>query len=170
MNEKLYHPDFLKQQAQKSYSDTQKFLKRLKSQKPRRLDEVFYELHQQAFKQVDCLKCANCCKTLGPRITDKDIERLSKHLKMKPQQFIANYLRIDEDQDYVFQSMPCPFLAPDNYCMVYDQRPKACREYPHTDSKKMIRLLNLTLQNAETCPAVFLVLDELKQTKPEQLK
>ncbi len=30
---------------------------------------------------------------------------------------------------------PCPFLGDDNYCSVYEARPKACREYPHTDRK-----------------------------------
>lgn len=31
--------------------------------------------------------------------------------------------------------MPCPLLGRDNYCAVYADRPKACREYPHTDRR-----------------------------------
>lgn len=46
------------------------------------------------------------------------------------------YLRVDEDNDKVFKSMPCPFLGEDNLCSIYDIRPKACREFPHTDRKK----------------------------------
>jgi hypothetical protein len=44
---------------------------------------------------------------------------------------------------------------PDNYCMVYESRPKACREYPHTDRKKFAQLLSLTEKNLDTCPAVL---------------
>jgi Fe-S-cluster containining protein len=168
--DKLYNPQYLSQLAKNSQQANAKFLKKLKSKKPRRLDDVFAGLHHQVFEQVDCLKCANCCRNLGPRISHKDLERLAKFLRMKPLDFIAQYLRIDEDNDYVFQSMPCPFLADDNYCMVYESRPKACREYPHTDSKKMVTLLNLALKNTETCPAVFLVVEELKMLPPEQLK
>jgi hypothetical protein len=56
-------------------------------------------------------------------IHSADIERVSKYLKQKPQQFIEQYLRIDEDQDYVLQSVPCNFLDNEN-AMIYevDQR------------------------------------------------
>nr|MDK7631844.1 YkgJ family cysteine cluster protein [Globicatella sanguinis] len=78
----------------------------------------------------------NCCKTTGPLFTQKDIERLAKVFRMKPSLFIEKYLRIDEDNDYVLQQLPCPFLDSENYCLVYEDRPKACKEYPHTDRKK----------------------------------
>ena len=78
------------------------------------------ELHDREFKKTDCLKCANCCKTTGPLFTIADVERISKHFRQKPQQFIDQYLRIDEDNDYVLQSVPCTFLDAENYCMIYD--------------------------------------------------
>ena len=53
------------------------------------------DLHDAEFKKTDCLKCANCCKTTGPLFTSADIERVSKHLRQKPQQFIDHYLRSD---------------------------------------------------------------------------
>ena len=80
---------------------------------------------------------------------------------MKEAEFEAAYLKIDEDGDYVFQSMPCPFLQTDNYCMIYEDRPKACREYPHTDRKKMKQLFKLTLKNSSCCPAVEKMLDSI---------
>src|SRR5690554_7171782 len=89
------------------------------------------EIHNDVFKKTDCLTCANCCKTTGPLSTQTDIERIAKHLRMKPQQFANQYLRIDEDKDYVLQNVPCTFLDAENYCLIYDVRPKACREYPH---------------------------------------
>jgi hypothetical protein len=80
---------------------------------------------------------------------------------MKTVDFIRQYLFKDEDNDYVFKQTPCPFLMPDNYCMVYEDRPKACREYPHTDRKRMYQILSLTHKNCEVCPIVFGITDEL---------
>ena len=135
--------------------------RKLKKKKPKNLDDVVHSLHQEVFREIDCLECANCCKTLGPRITDNDIARVAKHLKIKPGKFIESYLRIDEDGDYVFKEMPCPFLMPDNYCMIYDVRPKACREYPHTDRKRFYQALDITLINTATCPAVFEIVERM---------
>ncbi|HYX06053.1 MAG TPA: hypothetical protein VE912_04900 [Bacteroidales bacterium] len=49
---------------------------------------------------------------------------------------------------------------------VYEDRPRACREYPHTDRKKFHQILNLTLKNSEVCPAVFMVIEKLKKEIP----
>ena len=100
-------------------------------------------MHEEVFECTDCLKCANCCTTTGPLFTDKDISRIAKHLRIKPFAFTQQYLRIDDDRDYVLKSVPCTFLEEDNYCSIYEVRPKACREYPHTDRKKQNQLLNL---------------------------
>jgi len=129
-------------------------LKRLRKMKPKELDSIFLELHEKGFKHIDCLKCANCCRSLGPRLTDIDISRLSTYLKLKTSDFISQYLKIDEDKDYVFKAMPCPFLMDDNYCMVYKSRPKACREYPHTNQKNVKSILSVCVKNIETCPVV----------------
>ncbi|WP_332911960.1 YkgJ family cysteine cluster protein [Algoriphagus boritolerans] len=50
--------------------------------------------------------------------------------------------------------LPCPFLGADNKCLVYEDRPKACREYPHTNRKNMLGILDLSLKNTLVCPAV----------------
>jgi Fe-S-cluster containining protein len=126
------------------------------------MDLQVHAYHTKISKNTDCLACANCCRTLGPRLTDKDIERIAKTLRMKAVNVISKYLRIDEDKDMVFQSIPCPFLGADNYCAIYESRPKACREYPHTDRKRFYQLFNLSIKNAYTCPIVYEVLEELR--------
>ncbi|RLD67660.1 MAG: YkgJ family cysteine cluster protein [Bacteroidetes bacterium] len=148
--------------AEKAEPSTIKLFRSLKKRKPKSLDAIVQDAHNEVFDKTDCLECANCCKSLGPRITDVDIARLAKHLRIKPGKLIEQYLRIDEDGDYVFQTMPCPFLMSDNYCMVYESRPKACREYPHTDRKRFYQVLNLTLENVKTCPAVYEIVERLK--------
>jgi len=49
--------------------------------------------------------------------------------------------------------------------LIYDHRPKACSEYPHTNRRKFIQITDLTLKNAEICPAVFEIVEELKKVK-----
>ena len=139
------------------------FFKRLKKRPPKHLDQTMQTLHDETFQEVDCLACANCCKTTGPLFTNKDIERISKHFRMKPSVFIDTYLRIDEDKDYVLQSVPCPFLGEDNYCSIYDVRPKACAEFPHTDRKKFQQITHLTLKNVAICPAAFKIVEKMTE-------
>ncbi|HAF29721.1 MAG TPA: zinc/iron-chelating domain-containing protein [Bacteroidales bacterium] len=147
--------------------ETKSFFDKLKKKKPKTLDTIVHKLHDEVFQEIDCLNCANCCKSISPTLYDKDVERLAKHFKIKPSQFVEEYLYIDEESDYVFRKTPCPFLLSDNYCMVYESRPKACREYPHTDRKRFYQILNLTLKNTEVCPAVYDVVERLKERKDE---
>jgi hypothetical protein len=151
-----------KEQVTLKYKENQQFFKRLKRVRTKVLDKLIHPLHKEVFACTDCLKCANCCTTTGPLFTDKDINRIAKHLRIKPSVFTKKYLRIDEDRDYVLQTVPCIFLGEDNYCSIYDVRPKACREFPHTDRIKQSQLLNLTEKNIEVCPAVFQIIERLK--------
>ncbi len=156
-------PKILEELSRKSFQETKAFVKKLKKKRPKNLDTIVHSLHEEAFSNFDCLDCANCCKTIGPRLTDKDIDKLAKHFRLRASDFISQYLKIDEDNDYVFNTSPCPFLMPDNYCMVYENRPKACREYPHTNRKKFYQLLPLSHKNCETCPVVYYIFEDLKK-------
>lgn len=149
--------------AKDKHKDNKIFFAKLKKKPPKQLDYVMQELHEAEFKRTDCLNCANCCKTTGPLFTDKDIERIAKHFKLKQQQFIDQFLHIDEDNDYVLQRVPCTFLGADNLCSIYEVRPKACREFPHTDRKKFQQISNLTLKNVAICPAAFNIVEEMKR-------
>jgi uncharacterized protein len=160
---KLYNPTHLKQLAKGCQSNNRKHIEKLKLYNNRKVDEFFNELHEKYFNEIDCLQCANCCRTLGPRLINKDIERIAKYLGMKSSIFIDKYLLTDEDHDFVYKSMPCPFLQADNCCSVYDFRPKACREYPHTDQNKILGIIPICLRNTSICPVVFLIINELSK-------
>lgn len=153
----------LPEEASKKSVENKKFFQKLKKKPPKNLDYLMQELHEEEFSRTDCLQCANCCKTTGPLFTNADIERISKHFKMRPSSFIGTYLRVDEDNDYVLQEVPCPFLGTDNYCSIYKVRPKACREFPHTDRKKFHQISSLTLKNVSICPAAFHIVEAMKQ-------
>ena len=152
-------PKFVKDK----HKENKAFFNKLKKRPPKQLDYLMQDLHDNEFQRTDCLKCANCCKTTGPLFTDKDIERIAKHFKMKIHQFTEQFLRIDEDNDYVLQSVPCTFLGADNYCSIYDVRPKACREFPHTNRKKFQQITNLTMKNIAICPAAYNIVEAMKK-------
>ena len=151
------------QKASTLKKENKAFYDKLKRSKTKNLDQHFHQLHEAIFEGMDCLSCANCCKTTSPIFYNRDVERMAKHLRIKPGTFIENYLRIDEDRDYVLKQAPCPFLGPDNYCSVYEARPNACREYPHTNRKRMEQILDLTYRNTMVCPAVLEITERLKK-------
>ncbi len=148
--------------AKKNQTENKKFLEKLKKQRKPGLDQIMNNLHDEAFRKIDCLQCANCCKTTGPLLLNKDIDRLAKALNTKPSLFAEQFLKIDEDQDFVFKSMPCVFLGDDNLCNVYQHRPNACREYPHTQQRDQLQKLKITFNNSLICPAVAKIVEELK--------
>ena len=151
----------LPQKAKDKHKEHKKFFQKLKKKPPRNLDREMQELHDAEFRRTDCLSCANCCKTTGPLFTARDIERISKHFRLKPQKFIEQYLRIDEDNDHVLQQLPCPFLGADNFCSIYDVRPKACAEFPHTNRKDFHKISSLTMKNVAICPAAMNIVEEM---------
>jgi len=156
-------PEQIKQKAAGKKKENKKFFQQLRQQKPGQVDQLFHATHEEVFACTDCLQCANCCKTTGPLFTDSDIQRIAKHFRLKPAEFEAKYLRVDEDGDHVLQSVPCPFLGSDNYCSIYEVRPKACAEYPHTDRRNMKEILDLTFKNISLCPAVYDIVEEMKK-------
>ena len=156
----------LKQRAKDERKSTKKYFAKLSRQKPKSLDNTVAQLHDEVFEEIDCLACANCCKTTSPIFRDIDIQRIANHLRIRPAELVDKYLHLDEDGDYVLNQSPCVFLDENNYCKVYEVRPKACREYPHTDRKQFHQILDLTLKNTSICPAAFEVVKRLKEVMP----
>jgi hypothetical protein len=159
----MIEPEKLAIMAKAARKEHAALVKRLSAIDSRKLDERVHAIHEAVFDKINCLDCGQCCRTLGPRITDTDIRRIAASLRIKPSGFVERYLVVDEDGDYIFRSMPCPFLGSDNYCSIYDDRPKACREYPHTDQRRVYQVMALTLKNSSICPAVFEILEQLRK-------
>ncbi|MBS1977551.1 MAG: YkgJ family cysteine cluster protein [Bacteroidetes bacterium] len=155
--------DQFRKTSQARAKQNKAFLKKLSQLDAREVDDAFHTAHEEVFAEMDCLTCANCCKTTSPIFYQTDIERAAKALRMKPGSFVEQYLRVDEDKDWVLKSSPCPFLEDDNRCRIYDSRPKACREYPHTDRKKMVQIMDLTYKNTLVCPAVLEMVERVRR-------
>ena len=132
----------------------------------RGIERELPDLHEEAFSKINCLQCAGCCKTISPRFKTPDITRVAKYLRIKESSLIEKYLHLDRDGDYVVKSSPCPFLGQDNYCGIYEARPGDCRKYPYTDSGDFFAYKETTMLNSILCPAVYYVLERLKEVVP----
>lgn len=152
-----------KEKAKKAKKAQHRLLDKLKRNPPRDLDQQVIDADEAVFAELDCLQCANCCKTISPIFTSRDVERIAAREKMSAGKFMETYLRIDGDQDMVLKSSPCPFLLSDNKCRIYEDRPKACREYPHTAQRKFHSHIEITKKNVLVCPAAFRVVERLRE-------
>jgi hypothetical protein len=153
------------QQNAKDHDDENyRFLRSLKQRSFKKVDRIALELHEEAFSIVDCTKCANCCRTLHPILTDEDIARIAGHLGMAQDEFIAAYLeRDEEDARYRIKTTPCPFLGEDSKCTIYDVRPEKCQGYPFTDKPDFAFSTINHANNAVVCPAVFYLVEQMKR-------
>ena len=92
-----------------NFKENNSFFNKLKKKQPKQFDYLMSDLHNEEFSKTNCLECANCCKTTSPIFTSKDIINISKHLRLKVDEFISKYLIIDSDNDYVLKKSPCVF-------------------------------------------------------------
>lgn len=154
----------LKQNASQNKKAYQKLVQQLSKLKPYDVDELFHTQHEQVFAEIDCLQCANCCKTTPALVSNEDINRIAKHLQISPKDFMIKYVTKDDDGDTVLNKTPCTFLGNENKCSIYAVRPFACKDYPHTNRKKMQQILGLTVKNTEICPAVVRILNNIEES------
>ena len=128
----------------------------------RRLDGLVHEILEEVASQIDCTKCANCCRVMGAAVLPADSKRLAARLGMSKREFESTYTTPDDEGGREISLKPCPFLD-DCTCTVYDDRPRDCREYPHIQKTQFRSRLYFVLANAEICPIVFNVLEQLKE-------
>ena len=139
-----------------------KFFKKLNNTKPKVLDKVINSSHETVFKGV-IVWSVLVLQTTSPLFTDKDIQRISNFLKIKPSIFVEKYLFLDDDNDYVLKSLPCVFLNDNNECRIYKVRPRKRVEIILTqDRVKQYQLLKLTQKNIEICPKVSQIIERIK--------
>jgi uncharacterized protein len=163
--------DRWRQYAERNDDRNFEFLRSLKFDGDERgTDRLAARLHAQAFEIIDCTRCANCCKTMDVYLTEEDVERIARHLNICTEELIANNLqpRGEDEPDqppYKMNRQPCPFLGDDDHCTIYESRPACCREFPHTDKKGFTERTHAHASNALICPAVFWIIEQMKQKK-----
>ncbi len=125
-------------------------------------DQMVARYHDDVFAKIDCTKCGNCCRALGPRFREMDIKLICKDSGEQPKAFKKKYLKADEEGiGYVLIELPCPFYGEDNLCSVYDLRTLSCKEFPHTQSRNIQKHLVRLAYNSLICPAAFLIVERI---------
>lgn len=152
-----------KQKVRHNKKRFRSFLTKLEKNTPRGLDKLTMALEPEVWKEIDCLSCANCCKTMSPTFTKKDIKRISQHFNQTPEAFSKQWLRKDRIGDMLNKTEPCQFLnLKDNKCSIYEIRPLDCSGFPHLPKKRMVDYMHVHKQNIEHCPATYKLVEKMQ--------
>ncbi len=142
-----------------------RYLGKIGKKPPRNLDKTAAEISLEVWENVDCLSCANCCKTMTPTFTPKDLRRISAHLEMSVAEFKEKWLYYDKkDKDWMNTKQPCQFLdLSSNMCSIYEVRPSDCAGFPHLTRKKMVDYIHVHQQNISYCPATYKMVEKMME-------
>lgn len=140
------------------------FLSRIEKKTPYNIDLISDKIDNEVWKEIDCLACANCCKTMSPTFTQKDMRRIAKHLRLTLAAFKKKWLKKERGTgDWINKKMPCQFLnLKTNMCNIYEVRPRDCAGFPHLPKKRMVQYIHVHKQNIEYCPATFKMVEKMK--------
>ena len=154
-----------RQKARLNKKKLRSFLRKIENNIPKGLDKLTASLEPEVWKEIDCLTCANCCKTMSPTFTKTDIKRISKHFGQTPEAFTKQWLRKDRIGDMLNKVEPCQFLnLKDNKCSIYEIRPADCAGFPHLPKRKMVDYMHVHKQNIEYCPATYKLVEKMQET------
>lgn len=141
------------------------FLARLEKNPPKKLDQLTAKVEPEVWKEINCMTCANCCKSMTPTYTLKDMKRISAHFGMTVQEFKDKWLDKERGTgDWLNRSVPCQFLDLDtNLCTIYEIRPDDCAGFPHLPRRKMVEYMHVHKQNLEYCPATYRMVEKMME-------
>ena len=114
----------------------------------------------------DCLVCANCCKVATVRLSERDVAKLARHLRVSPDRFLREYTQISPEEGLILRRTDegCVFLD-GTHCLVYEARPGNCADFPHTirgDGSFISRMWDFA-DRACYCPIVYNTLEAIKE-------
>ncbi len=142
-----------KKEAEESKDELNHFLENWNEDSEQIAKEIVAVADAEVWKNIGCLSCANCCKTMSPIYTEEDILRIATHLKISPLDYQRNYLLQYNNGDWANLSIPCHFLQPDNKCFIYEIRPECCAGFPHHNLVPIENLKTKLKANLNHCPA-----------------
>jgi uncharacterized protein len=151
-------------QVKKNKKRLRTFLAYLQKKPAEPVRLITLEANELAWAKTDCLDCANCCKTMSPTYTQKDITRISKFLGMTKKAFVEKWLYRDRSGDLMNKKQPCQFLdLKTNMCNIYEVRPRDCSGFPYHGTKKMKDYSHVFKQNVEFCPATYRLVEIMQE-------
>ena len=151
--------------GEKKREENLRFRKHMKSRD--HSDRILRRIAQGVEDQIDCLQCANCCRVATAKVNERDVERLSKYLGIKPARFLAEFTVKSEEEGVVLrrdEKTGCVFLN-GNECTVYDARPESCQKFPHVvrGNGSIASRMWQFIDRACYCPIVYNSLEAFKE-------
>ena len=134
-------------------------------------ERKFRKMAEEIELETDCLSCANCCKQATVAVTERDVEKLARFLRLPAGKFLEEYTQpgekdgegIGRDLKFV-EGAGCVFLS-GNECTVYEARPAICADFPHLVRGKgsiAFRMWQF-IDRACYCPIVYNSLEAYKE-------
>lgn len=130
-------------------------------------EEPFHILAGDIQQHTDCTACGNCCRFTLVNVTAHDLDAVAQHLGMPRADVVRLYTMPDPESpsQRVLRNErdACAFLD-GNICLIYEARPKACRDFPHvapgvhTVGGRMASVC----RNASFCPIIYNALEAYK--------
>ena len=130
-------------------------------------DKPFQILASNVQRQVDCTACANCCRHSVVPVSKLEIEKISTHLGMTCEAVTRLYTVRDPDAPasriLLNSGEGCVFLD-GNLCMIYEARPKTCRNFPHVavGTRSLGGRPSSLSRWASLCPIIYNALETYK--------
>ena len=72
--------------GEKKRPENERFRKHMKSFD--HSDRILRRIAEGIEDSIDCLQCANCCRVATAKVTERDVERLARYLRVKPARVI----------------------------------------------------------------------------------
>ncbi|MDW8273732.1 MAG: YkgJ family cysteine cluster protein [Chitinophagales bacterium] len=140
------------------------FLKKLGRRKNDNLYKNLKSANAAVWKEISCLNCGNCCKTMTPTWKKHEIKRVAAYIGMDYDSYYKKYITVDEDNgDLINKRTPCQhFDGRSNKCQIYEVRPADCKKFPHILRKDFLDQKQVYLDNLHRCPATLLFLEKLE--------
>ena len=156
----------IRQLGEKKLDENLRFRRFMKSRD--HSDRILRRIAEGIQDQIDCTQCGNCCKTSTTHVSERDIDRLARHLHISAEQFLADYTQPDDEEGgrnlKFTEGSGCVFLE-GKICSVYDARPDICQRYPHMvrGNGSIASRMWSFVDRASVCPIVYNSLEAFKE-------
>ena len=86
-------------------------------------------------KNPNCINCIECCSIFS-MITPKEYKTLRKYINNEGKEIFAQGLNNWLESSYKHNSinLMCPFISKNKRCLIYNKRPRVCREFHCSES------------------------------------
>jgi len=131
-------------------------------------EEPLHEIAARVQAQIDCTTCANCCRHGTVAVAKPGIAAIAEFLGISIEEVVRLYTVPDplapRQRLLVNKGGACVFLD-GNLCMVYEARPRSCREFPYAArrSRSLGGRMERLCAWAAFCPIVFNTLELYKE-------